>query len=955
MNVNNIVNKLALLSVCLLFSQILSAQEDSNVGSNIENALDSLIKEDTKINLVFKETSHKRSTGSMIYIDVESELLRDSRSDISSLINGKASGVFNSYNLWGTGNAVVIVDGIRQDPYVYERLNPLELESIVILKDAVSKALYGAQGDQGVILINTKKGRAGPQKIRVSAQYSISEPRSLPNYLNAAEYMEKFNEAQINDGVNTLFLKFNQRQIDSTRSGSNSVLYPDNDFYTDEYLCDYTTNFNVFADVIGGDENARYYVSSEWGQSEGWLNTTIPDITNRINFRGNLDFKINEYIRMSVDASARLNLSNEPNLNLGADEDYWNRFASILPNAYPVLWDPSLIVDEATRELLLKEAKLIDGEVLGGSSSYANNQIFGDLTQNGMIRDQQRNVQFGGKLAVDLGFITKGLTAKGYAGMNFYNSLYTQQNYEYAIYEPVFNELTELIDTVIRHGVDRPSNRFVTNSANSSSFRQISYYGNLGYDRNFNNHDVSATALVYGDQITYNGQLQKNVLFHTGLTINYMYNKRYVAEASAIGIGTRKLAEGDRMELAPTFGLAWIISEENFMDNLLFVNFIKLRASYGISKNDNWDHYFLYKNIFSIGSGFNYYNGTHANNQTLYESVENDIHLQKREDISFGVDAGLFNNRLKFDLGYFISSSLDNITQMVSTYPQYMGFEDLAFLNYNSDKTEGIELGLNYNVIASNNFSATLGGNLLHISPLILKYDEPNYTGADAGLLREGTATDAMWALVADGLYAETDFNEDGTLANDLPVPTFGTVQPGDIKYLDQNGDGFIDQLDQRMVGHDTRTQFSAYLDIRFKNIGFYLLGIGRFGDSNYRTGSYFRVYGDIKYSEYALQAYGPDNKNTNALHPRLSTNSGGHNDRNSSYWLYQNNSFTLPTMQLTYHFKGQNRFSFLNSSRAYIRGSNLLVLSETKEYTEVNPTSAPKLRSIVVGLVTSF
>ncbi|MFC2081393.1 hypothetical protein ACFLR8_04205, partial [Bacteroidota bacterium] len=290
-----------------------------------------------------------------------------------------------------------------------------------------------------------------------------------------------------------------------------------------------------------------------------------------------------------------------------------------------------------------------------------------------------------------------------------------------------------------------------------------------------------------------------------------------------------------------------------------------------------------------------------------------------------------------------------------STYPQLLGYEDLIYNNFNSYRTQGIELGINYSYKVSEDFSATVGGNFLHITPKITKYEEPIYEGADLALQREGTAWDAMWMLVADGLYGEGDFNTDGTLAAGLPEPSFGAVQAGDIKYLDQNGDGLIDQNDQRIVGHGIRTQYSAYLDLRYKNLGFYVLGIGKFGDSNYRTGSYFRVFGDIKYSEYAMQAYGPGNKDINAPHPRLSTNSGGHNDRNSGYWVYENNSFTLPTMQLTYHFQGKNKMSFLKPSRVYVRAGNLVVMGKNKNYTEVNPNGSPRSRSFVMGLVTSF
>jgi len=950
MKINNNVKTIVLAVMSLSLSQFLSAQAGAEEKSFAEAALDSLIKQDTKIDLVFMEASSESTTGSTYFIDVESELMRDSRTDLGSVLNGKVPGVFDAYNTWGTGNAVVVVDGVRQDAYYYENLNLLEIESIVVQKDAVSKALYGAQGDQGVILINTKRGVAGPQKIRIGVDYSVSKPRALPNFLNAADYMDKFNEAQLNEGMDEQFLKFSQGMIDSTRLGTNSTRYPDNNFYTDDYLKDFRTDLSVFADFIGGDEDTRYYISTGWSRSNGWLITAIPDITNRFNFMSNLDFKINQYIKMGVDASARLNMNTSP--NVGAD--YWNEFASILPNAYPVLWDPSEITDPVTRDMVFSEANLIDNQVMGGSSSFANDQILGNLTQNGKVRDQQRIVQFGGKLDFDLSFITKGLTAKGYAGMNFYNSLFTQQNYEYAIYEPVFG-LTGLIDTVNIHGVDIPSTSYNTNEDRSDSYRQVSYYGNLNYHRTFDLHDLSAVALIYGDEITRKEVLQNNVLFHTGLAANYMYNKRYAAEFSVMGIGTRKLEEGSRMEIAPSVGLAWIISNEDFMDNTSIVNYLKVRASYGISKNDNWDHYFLYRNIYSRGSNFDYFNGTHNNNETVYEAIENDIYLQKREDISVGLDASLFNNSLNVDLGYFMSSSLDNITLMSSTYPRVMGYEDLLYLNYNSNRTQGIELGMNYKYKASDDFSITLGGNMLYISPKITQYEEPNYEGVNSALLREGTATDAMWALVDDGLYGEADFNADGTLVDGLPVPTFGSVQPGDIKYLDQNEDGFIDQNDQRIVGHGIRTQISAYLDVRFKNFGLYVLGIGRFGDSNYRSDSYFRVFGDVKFSEYAMQAYGPNNMDVNTLHPRLSTSSGGHNDRNSSYWVYDNNTFRLPAIQLTYYFKGRNGLSFLKESRAYIRGSNLVVLGKNTKYSEVNPNGSPRLRSIVLGLVTSF
>ncbi|MCK7531350.1 MAG: hypothetical protein MZV63_10100 [Marinilabiliales bacterium] len=152
------------------------------------------------------------------------------------------------------------------------------------------------------------------------------------------------------------------------------------------------------------------------------------------------------------------------------------------------------------------------------------------------------------------------------------------------------------------------------------------------------------------------------------------------------------------------------------------------------------------------------------------------------------------NKAMNMELEYFNSTSLDNITLMSSTYPQILGFENLVYSNYNSNQTQGFALGINYNFAISKDFSITAGSNLTYISPKITKLEEPKYEGADAALIRKGTATDAMWALKSDGLYSEADFNPDGSLVSGLPVPSFGTVKPGDIKYLDQNGDNIIDQ-----------------------------------------------------------------------------------------------------------------------------------------------------------------
>jgi hypothetical protein len=190
----------------------------------------------------------------------------------------------------------------------------------------------------------------------------------------------------------------------------------------------------------------------------------------------------------------------------------------------------------------MSEATMVDGEVLGGNSSFLNN-VYGGYVQNGLKKYMQRDVQFSGKLKLDLSFLTEGLSGSFYGGMNFFNTLYTRQDQEFSVYEPVFG-LTGEIDSVSIHNADVPANKFHAISSSSDFFRQVSYYGTLNYNRSFDEHKISANAVIYNNMLTNNNQLQQDVLFHTGLSANYLYQGKYAAEASLIGIGSRKLEKG---------------------------------------------------------------------------------------------------------------------------------------------------------------------------------------------------------------------------------------------------------------------------------------------------------------------------------------------------------------------------------------------------------------------------
>ncbi|PQB07723.1 hypothetical protein BST83_11565 [Polaribacter filamentus] len=915
---------------------------------------------DKEIKQAFNTITQRQKAGSVVIIDVQQELKRDQVNSVGEAINGKVPGVFGGTNIWGNGGATILVDGVRQSSFYINSMNMLEVDSIVIYKDALSTSMFGAQADNGIIVVTTNRGKAGTHEVRVSAQYRYSEPRALPNYLNAADYMSRFNEALFNDGQyadpDDFVPRYSQEAINATRSGENPARYPDNDFYSDRYIKESTRDINIFADVRGGSENVRYYANTEWTNNNGWLNTPQSDNTNRLNFRGNLDFKVNDYIEMSVNTTGRFQFNTRPQAN-----SIWGFASNELPNNYPVLWDPNLINDDVLRESILGRAKLVDGQLLGGNSTFLDN-VYGEFTRNGKRKLMDREVQFGIKLDIDLRGITPGLSGKFYGGMNFFNSIFTRQDPQYKVYQPIFSAEGNVVD-VSEFNQDVEANRFNIDENNSEFFRQTTYYGTLNYDRTFGKHAISATGLVNTDIVSVEENLQNQVFFNTALTTNYMFDKKYIVELSLVGVGSRRLSENKRIEPAFSAGSAWVISEENFMPKTSFIDYLKIRTSYGVSKNDNWtnfqDDYFLYKNTFRQGGSLTYFNGAGRNNETTLTTAANDIVLQKRRDFTLGMDGLFFDKAMSLQLGYFNSESLDNLTQMNFSTPELLGYDNRIIENFNSTQTQGIELGLSYQFKPTSDVTMTVGGNMLYINPQWTKREEPFYQGVDRALLREGTASDAVWGLKSDGLYAENDFtrsiNGNLVLVDGLPKPDFGDIQPGDIKYLDQNDDGIINNLDQRIIGHGLRTQYSLYVDFHFQNFEFYMLGIGTSGDSNFRSGSYFRVDGNSKYSNQANLAYGPNNKNVNALHPRLSTNNIDNNNRDSDFWIFKNDTFTIPTMQLTYKFEGLKETSALRNSRVFVRANNVLILGANKEYTEISIGGAPRTSSLTLGLVASF
>jgi TonB-linked SusC/RagA family outer membrane protein len=894
------------------------------------------------LQMPFRTLAQTRTTGAVAKVDVKDLETFDSRQGKDAALNGKVAGLFGTSNIWGRGDAVYVIDGVPR-PTNYE-FYMREVETMTVLKDPLTRSMYGAMADQGVIMVTTRRGKAYKKEINVQMEYGLNNPvdNTIPKYMNAADYMETYNTVFPNT--------YSATKIEDTRNGVNPALNPDVDLYSKDFIKSQTNSFAFFADASGGNKQGQYYMNLGWQRNEGWFNLGSPDTQDKLNFRSNIDYKLADNFKMRLDAGALFNIRNTPNIT-----DYWDQAATVIPNAYPLAWDPNLITDPVVRDNILANAKLVDGMLLGGNKTFSRN-LYGDFMRNGDRVETERNIQLNIGADWDLKSITPGLKAAGQFSVDAYNTLVRSQTSKYIVYNPLvsFSPTGEQLIGVEAVGEDVFASNLAVREAEMVFQRRIGMFGNLTYDRKFKNTDVSLMAVAYSDKLAIQDAAQDYVNLTYGLNGNIMHDNKYLIDFSYAVLGSQKLPSDNKYGLNTSIGLGWIMSEEDFMKDSKVFDYLKLRATAGILNNDNWDNYFLYSTSFLRGGNYTYNNNVNSNNEVNYVNRANNIDWQKREEISIGFDAAMFNKKLWLEGNVFQTRNYDQITELQNSLPLLLGTQTTNFYsNFNADRIRGFELGLKYEKVFSPYSSLTLGSTFIATEREQTKIDEPKYTYDYQ--YRQGTDPASWWGLKSNGLYGAADFDALGNLLPTLPASGFGKVAPGDIKYVDKNGDGVINNQDFHIVAQNAPDyQYSFYFNLKYKQFELYGVGVGSVGDSNQRTGDYQRVSGNMKYPEHLKQAYSASNPDVNAAYPRLTAAKSLNNTQTSDYWLYKNNVFSMPAMQLTYNFIGKPS-SALKMTKVYVRGTDLLRVDPNTVYSDVRVGTEPRTRTVALGTIFKF
>jgi TonB-linked SusC/RagA family outer membrane protein len=929
-------------------------------SSELQNI--ALVSENGMIPVAFREVDAKELPVGVANVNIAELFEKNYTASGFEGLEAFAPG-FNGNNMWGMNGSLVLIDGV---PREISNVVPTEIDQITFLKSASAVALYGSRGAKGVILVTTKRGIESDQKIKVRANAGINAPKRFPGYLGSSEYMNLYNEARLNDGLAALY---SDTEI-YNYSGVNPYRYPSVDFYSSDYLKSSYGRYDVNTEISGGNDRARYYTNIGYNSSGSLLNfgeAENNNISDRFNIRGNVDMKLTRGLKARIDASAVFSKQG------GVNTDYWSSAATFRPNRVTPLIPLSLIEesDEATWNLVKSSGNVIDGKYLLGGSQLDQTNPFAATYAGGNNKFVSRQFQFTTGVDGDLKGLLKGLSFNTTLGID-YSSTYNQgYRNGYATYLPSWNTYsgTDLISSLEKFGQDTKSGDQVI--ADSWYRQTISFSGQLNYNNSFNNkHNVSAILLGTGYQQSISQVYQKTTNSNLGLQLGYNFNQKYFAELSGALVHSPRLAEGNRSALSSAGSIGWMISEEQFLKEVSFIDRLKLTASAGVLYTDlDIDNYFLYESIYSQSDGtwFSWNDGVLVRTTDSRRGSNPDLEMARREEFSIGFEGSFFKNRLDLGANFFQNTMKGNPIQSTVLYPNYFttGFPNSSFIpyvNFNNDQRTGFDFHLNYNKRLGN-IDWTFGTAATYYTTKATKRAE---TFEDDYQFRQGRPIDALWGLKSNGFYADATEAAAANLGDGVPQPAFGKVAAGDIKYIDVNEDGLINNQDEVYLGRGgwsgAPLTVGVNLTARWKSFTVFALATGRFGayaikgnSTNAAQRDYFWVNGEDKYSSMARDRWTEATKNT-ATYPRLTTLSGDNNFRNSDFWLYNTDRLDLSKVQVSYDLpeKWLNR-KLIKEMGFYVTGFNLLTVSKERELMEMNLGGAPQTRLYNLGIKAIF
>lgn len=845
------------------------------------------------------------------------------------LIRGKGSFLGD-----GGSDVKVVVDGFETK---WNNIISEEIESVSVLKDAAALALFGIDGANGVLYIKTKRGEVREKnRISFNARFSLQQPTTLPNYVSNGEYANLYNQAMLSDGkdiANGIFS--NEHVVKYYNEGTYPYIYADVD-WVDEVTKSWGFSHDYTLSVNGGNDAAKYNVALGYMNTQGLYAGTDGDANSNWNLkrytvRTNIDVKLAKFLRSEVSLRATIDDRKYPNMT---ESSLWKNMGVFIPYA----------------------VKTASG-AWGGSQNYAENPVAA-IQAKGYKSDNDRTIDANVKFIGDLSILTKGLEAFGQVvfSNNYLASYNKTRGYAYTEYSPIIGPYG-LIDytTNVRGTAD---NNFSITQPSGTQWNRYNVVAGFDYNRTFNQiHQIQGSLMYMQEQYRDLGANMPWAKLGVLGRANYSYAGKYIGELGFSYMGTSEYAPGNRFGLFPSISGAWILSREDFLKNNGVVDFLKLTASYGIIGNDNMGSgsRFTYKQYY-MGSGSAYYLGN-GFTTTIWPkkqgSVANpDVTWEKSHKFNVGV-AGTLYRHLDFNVEYFHDHRTD-IFVTPSSYMSALIGADYYNQNAGVANNQGFEVELAYrNKIGQLGYFAAGRFSYAKNEVVDMKESPKPYDY----LYQKGNPIDQPLVLEFAGF-----FKDEQDIA-DSPLQMFGTVQPGDVKYVDQNGDNIIDDNDRKPFGNPTYPRFYYGVDVGVDYKGFdftvFIQGVGGRTVSLLSSGFMTPfVNGGVKpHPELAANYWTPERAET-AEYPRLTTESNNNNYRASTLWQVDGSYLRIKNIELGYTFPAK-WLPWFSGLRLYANMVNPFTFSKLNKYDldpEINsPYTYPLMKTMNFGLSLQF
>jgi TonB-linked SusC/RagA family outer membrane protein len=934
-------------------TQVLQVGTMTNFVVKLKNAANEL---DEVTVVAFGKQRKESVIGSISTVDVKT--LKVPSSNLTTALAGNVAGViaYQRTGEPGQDNAdffvrgittfgantspLILIDNIELTSTDLARLQPDDIESFSIMKDATATALYGARGANGVIFVTTKRGQEGPAKIFARVETSISAPTDVVELADPVTYMKSYNEAiSTRDPLGELMYTYDK--IEQTgKPGANRLIYPANDWY-DMLFKDFANSYRANVSARGGGKVATYYVSGAYTEDTGVLkvdkrnsfNNNIDD--KNYTLRSNVDINVTPTTKLAVRLTGNFRDYQGP-LNGGSDvyRQVMHSDPVLFPAYYPV-------DDEHVGIQHIMFGNYEDGSYI---NPYAN-------LVKGYKNYQRSQMIAAVQLEQDLKFITKGLSF-----MTLFNLTRLSEFTVNRQFNPYWYRLDRYDSYTGEYHVNRINENgtdYLTYSESGKTVKNTMYSETrLNYNRSFGKHDVTGL-LVFtaSESLTANaGSLQLSLPSrNAGLSgrFTYGYDKRYFVEYNFGYNGSERFHKSHRWGFFPSAGLAWMMSNEKWFKPLTkVVSNLKLRYSYGLVGNDNIGSssnrfYYLSEmsmNNSGLGASFGETRNVSYNGIGVVRYANEAITWEKSYKSNYALELGLFK-KLDIIAEYFTEHRTDIFMQRADI-PNTMGLQAAVYGNIGQARSKGIDIQADYKQAWASGLWASARANFTYSTGKYDVYEEPTYP--ESYRQHAGRSIRQTWGYIAERLFVD-----DEDAANSPSQAAFGSQYGGgDIKYTDVNGDGVITNADMVPIGYPTSPEIIYGFGVSLGHKGFdfsvFFQGLGRESfwiDATSAYSTKYNKYGTAPFvnngqllKAYSDSHWSEDNRDIYALYPRYSAYENHNNTQVSTWWMRDGSFVRLKQMEFGYTLpqKLTNKIH-IDNLRVYFQGNNLLCWSKFK------------------------